>query len=62
MQAPCSSLAPRLHAVALQASPQVNHIFEQNACLHDRVVVVVDEEILDAVVAHETACFVKGGL
>lgn len=60
MQAPCSCLAPRLHTIALQAPPQVNHIFEQNACLHDRVVVVVDEEILDAVVAHETACFVKG--
>lgn len=51
---------PRLHPIALQTSPQVNHIFKQNACLHDRVVVVVDEEILDAVVAHETAYLVKG--
>lgn len=46
--------------IRLQLAPQVDHVFEQDARLHDGVVVVVGEEVLDAVVPDKAACLVEG--
>lgn len=44
----------------LQLAPQVDHVFERGARLHDGVVVVVGEEVLDVVVPDEATRLVEG--
>lgn len=54
---PCARSEPR--PARLQLAPQVDHVFEQDARLHDGVVVVVGEEVLDAVVPDKAARLVE---